>query len=271
VTTFGNNLATEQGIQAVEQGVAATMQSVAMIDQTMATVEQTTDMTFQQAVIQLSTAVVPGLTEAAFALTAAAGELTGAASALAMSGAAGAGAGAAAGAGHTGGLVASLMQGFHEGGNVLMNGTVTNSSWAINGSDVEGFSAGGLVSRGNKQADSTTIAATKGEFVMQEPIVRAYGVEFFRKLNSGKAQVAFDSLALPEPSIKEMQKTDSSPRHVEREKVGGGAGQGRDRQSEGLKIMNIMDPRMIETYLASPRGSKVVQNLAVQGLGKMRK
>lgn len=249
---------TEQGLQAAEQAMQTAERTVQSTDQLIQTQQQSNEQIFSQAVMQLSTTTVPGLEMAAQALqqaayaiqqaaaTSGAGAKGGANALGALAGALGGGGGAA----HTGGFIASIV-GRHEGGMI------------------PGYAFGGLVMSGNKQADSTLIAATKGEFMIQEPAVRAYGSEFFRKLNEGHAEQAFQSLAFPSPALSGVEHLEpdaarQSGNVAMRERQMGG-------RNEGLKIMNIQDPRMIETYLASPRGSKIVQNLAMQGVGKVIK
>ena len=59
---------------------------------------------------------------------------------------------------------------------------------------IPGYSSGGKVKDGNIFADSTLAALTKGEYVMQEPAVRAFGTNFMDAVNNGNLGSMRDKL-----------------------------------------------------------------------------
>lgn len=73
---------------------------------------------------------------------------------------------------------------FHEGGVVGLH----------TGGVLPGYSSGGKVKDGNIFADSTLAALTKGEYVMQEPAVRAFGTNFMDAVNNGNLGSMRDKL-----------------------------------------------------------------------------
>lgn len=73
---------------------------------------------------------------------------------------------------------------FHEGGVVGLH----------TGGVLPGYSSGGKVRDGNIFADSTLAALTKGEYVMQEPAVRAFGTNFMDAVNNGNLGSMRDKL-----------------------------------------------------------------------------
>lgn len=127
-----------------------------------------------------------------------------------------------------------------------------------------GFSGGGQVNDGNREKDSTTAALTKGEFVIQEPIVRKYGVEFFNSLNQGKATQAFNSI--PSVSNDDVKTNAASsgvkPPRTENRQPAGQQGGGKDNRP--LKINNMVDPKVVEKYVGSDRGKRAIMNIVSQ-------
>ena len=73
---------------------------------------------------------------------------------------------------------------FHEGGLVGLH----------TGGMIPGYNSGGKVKDGNIFADSTLAALTKGEYVMQEPAVRAFGTNFMDAVNNGNIGSLRDKL-----------------------------------------------------------------------------
>ena len=85
--------------------------------------------------------------------------------------------------GFFGGFFSGFM-GLHEGGLVERH----------TGGLIPGYSSGGKVRDGNIFADSTLAALTKGEYVMQEPAVRAFGTNFMDAVNNGNLGSIRDKL-----------------------------------------------------------------------------
>jgi hypothetical protein len=95
--------------------------------------------------------------------------------------------GGLAGIGSKKGFLGGFFSGFmgrHEGGLVERH----------TGGLIPGYSSGGKVRDGNIFADSTLAALTKGEYVMQEPAVRAFGTNFMDAVNNGNLGSMRDKL-----------------------------------------------------------------------------
>lgn len=125
-----------------------------------------------------------------------------------------------------------------------------------------GFHDGGQVTDGNREKDSTMTSLTKGEFVVQEPMVRKYGVEFFNSLNQGKADQAFQSI----PSVQQDDGSGANaatagmkPPTSEKRSAAGQQGGGQDKRP--LKINNMVDPKVVEKYVGSDRGKRAIMNV----------
>lgn len=231
------NIAAQQGMQATEQALANT-------DKVVQATEQTSQQTFLQATTIFMESV-PIFQSAATTLQQAASALQQAAAQMASQQASEAGTNAMGAMGSVGGAAVAR----HFGGSI------------------PGYNSGGLVRHGNRQADSTLVAATKGEYMIQEPVVRSLGTQFFEKLNAGKAQEAFNSLAAqPTPftdgtAVQGSRNTTTTTASSAAQQSGG---------TGTLNIMNVTDSRIMEQYLASPRGKKVIMNLAVQGVSRYK-
>jgi hypothetical protein len=165
---------------------------------------------------------------------------------------------------HTGGLIMR-----HTGGEIPAFNT---GGFVTTLRGMERFAAGGQVTRGNQQKDSTVAALTKGEFVVQEPTVRKYGLEFMRALNEGNLGELRERLGVNADQTRVATSSSSFTSQSGASTVGqqngsdtSGSGQKNDRP---ISIVNITDQREFERYLASPRGSRIVRN--VVGAGSKR-
>jgi len=141
------------------------------------------------------------------------------------------------------GMVANFFPGSHTGGLQL-----------------PGYDTGGLTTQGNRQKDSMLAALTKGEFVVQEPTVNKYGVEFFNALNAGKAQEAFDKL----PGISDVAPMNESSFKAPQSAATASPNTGQPNTSSGkpsVSITNLVDPKVVERYLTTDRGKNVVRNV----------
>lgn len=131
----------------------------------------------------------------------------------------------------------------------------------VPGFNIGGYTQGGNVKEGNRAKDSMLAALTKGEYVVQEPIVRSLGVEFFKDLNAGKAQSAFDRL----PGITGTSMNDkgySPPASAATSAKTGQSGGYSGKPS--VSINNLVDPKVVERYLATDRGKTAVTNIVSQ-------
>lgn len=147
------------------------------------------------------------------------------------------------GGAHTGGLVGVISR--HKGG-------------------IAAFAAGGMVTHGNRQADSTLAMLTKGEYVIQEPTVRKYGVDFMRTLNEGS--IGDVQKALGDFGITQDYKTQSfTGTDSQGRTTGSGAGgmntAGGRRDRQSMNIVNVSDPQDVGRYLATSRGERQVLNI----------
>ena len=165
---------------------------------------------------------------------------------------------------HTGGLIMR-----HTGGEIPAFNT---GGFVTTLRGMERFATGGQVTRGNQQKDSTIAALTKGEFVVQEPTVRKYGLEFMRALNEGNLGELRERLGVNADQTRVATSSSSFTSQSGASTVGqqkgsdtSGSGQKNDRP---ISIVNITDQREFERYLASPRGSRIVRN--VVGAGSKR-
>lgn len=122
-----------------------------------------------------------------------------------------------------------------------------------------GYTVGGLVTDGVRHKDSMLAALTKGEMVIQEPVVRALGVDFFQDLNSGRTGQAVARLA----GAASVGSTATAPDGV----VSGGQSQyPADGQSDGrsvtkVNVTNIVDPAALSRFLSTDRGRRTILNI----------
>ena len=134
---------------------------------------------------------------------------------------------------------------------------------AIKTAQPKGFAFGGLIGGADRgeRADNVLIRATPGEYMLDRPTVRHYGLS---------ALEALRSRSVP----REMLKPFASPRlPASRSRAAyayGGeigtaslaAGGGRDTAGEGLTVINVMDfQREFDRALASARGRRVLVNI----------
>lgn len=247
-------LAQEQGVVSQQQALVAQEQALVTQKQTQAA-QDTSLFTQQQAILtQEQSNATANMTaaqahqQAATSLSSSASSLNSAAQALASR--------ADGGGGGAGGLIALLggdSSAAHEGG--LM---------------IPGFDVGGLVINGSRERDSVVAALTKGEYVVQEPAVRTFGVSFFRKLNEGNVQAAMQALPGLGKNVDSTEaagigtRTAPTDRQASRQAPAAGG-----RQS--LNIMNVMDPSVTERALTTHRSKRLITNVVHGEINRMQK
>lgn len=249
------NLAMEQGNLTMEQALLTQKQADMAQDQAMSAQKQAQDQALmtqeQQNNTQLMTAAT-GLQTAATALQTAASAL--------QAGSASKGAGDAASKGA--GILSMLGGAHHEGGPVIGR---------HEGGIIPGFAGGGQVIGGNRQKDSVTASLTKGEFVVQEPAVRAYGVPFMKALNEGNSRQISEMLPGSSSVKSSVSAADSATAASNPGGGGAAAGQQSSRGGKnGLNIMNVVDQSVMERSMTSQRGRTVISSIVHGEIKRMR-
>jgi len=138
-----------------------------------------------------------------------------------------------------------------------VGGTAAHFGTVINAFAEGGINSSGVVTKGNKHADSTAAFLTKGEGVLNEPITRKLGVSFVRALNQGNIEGAIRSL--PSTYLKSLsdatQARDVGTSNIQNNQpapIG---------QNKKINIQNITDPRLFQRYITSPDGVKTIKNV----------
>lgn len=130
------------------------------------------------------------------------------------------------------------------------------------------FGRGGLNVYGSLHKDSGNYQLMKNEYVIRQEAVRKFGSAFFNKLNRGDAEAAFDEL----PGF---DRGTGGENLVSRGLESGPAGRSPAEQPTGpqrresLKIINVTDPRIMESFMATPKGRRYIQNVAGFGIRKI--
>jgi len=130
---------------------------------------------------------------------------------------------------------------------------------AIKSQSLEGYAYGGEIQgpRQGDRSDNVTIRATPGEYMMDRPTVRHYGLDVMEALRQRAIpREIFSGLALPS----------SRPAYAKAGfayggQVGAGAGTTAGRDAGDVTIVNIMDRSELDRYMASSSGQNAVLNV----------
>ncbi len=120
----------------------------------------------------------------------------------------------------------------------------------------QGKARGGLIEGGSGQKDDVPIMAMGGEFMMKQSAVNKYGVNFMEALNRGlipTMNISIPAIPTADPGRSHYAEGGliSSPEVSE----GGGNAVG------DISLVNIVDPRMIDAYMASQSGRRMIVNV----------
>lgn len=122
---------------------------------------------------------------------------------------------------------------------------------------------GGPISGGSGNKDDVPIMAMGGEFMQPVPVVKHYGIKAMEAIR--RKLVPRDVLAAYIPDSFPLSRR---PRHSfsdggeiepvsSKEKSDGTKGQ----QAQNLNIINVVDPGLLDSYLSSARGEKMILNV----------
>ncbi|MGM9571735.1 MAG: tape measure protein [bacterium] len=125
---------------------------------------------------------------------------------------------------------------------------------------VSGFASGGYISGpGTGTSDSIPALLSNGEYVIKASSVRRYGQSFFDLLNmgirpSGIPRFATGGLV---GSIPDKPKSETS--------------RSNQQSGDGINIVNVVDKSMVQDYLSSSAGNKVILNVIQNNRNMIRR
>lgn len=130
---------------------------------------------------------------------------------------------------------------------------------------------GGPVKGGSGRRDDVPIMAMGGEYVLRKSAVEKYGVSFIEALNRGIVEIPREWAAMftaKIPNITTPAFAFASGGAV----VAGGSpfAAARERPQE-LSIVNVIDPQLMERYMASSAGQKMLVNVLAANAYQVRK
>ncbi len=115
---------------------------------------------------------------------------------------------------------------------------------------------GGLIEGGSGQKDDVPIMAMGGEFMMRQSAVNKYGVNFMEALNRGLIPTMNISIpAIPTADPGRSHYAEGGLITTPEASEGGGNAVG------DISLVNIVDPRMIDAYMASQSGRRMIVNV----------
>jgi len=119
---------------------------------------------------------------------------------------------------------------------------------------VRGFAEGGLV-KGKKGADQIPARLSDREYVMSAASVRKYGEGFFEALNRRKLDVAASYPRFPISRPSGRFQTGGQA------KYSGSAERESTEAAGGVNIVNVIDPNMMDQYVATTHGQRNILNV----------
>ena len=136
----------------------------------------------------------------------------------------------------------------------------------------QSFATGGMVQgwSPSKTADNIPARLTAGEFVMPVDAVRKYGVGFFEAL---RRQAIPDDImvGLRFPSLPVHRPAHAAFASGGMVSGGGSGDAGRQEKKQEFTIINVLDGRELDGYLASKRGQDAILNVLSSRAGTVRK
>jgi len=116
---------------------------------------------------------------------------------------------------------------------------------------------GGPIKGGSGSKDDVPIMAMGGEYVLQKSAVSKYGVRFIEALNRGMVEIPQEWAAIFTAKIPSI----SMPSYAFASGGSVSIPSAKEQQKEPITIINVIDPREMDSYLASPAGQSAVLNI----------
>ena len=137
----------------------------------------------------------------------------------------------------------------------------------ITAQTIRGFAEGGLV-RGKKGKDQIIARLSDEEYVMRPEAVRAYGVQFMEALN--RRLIKIENMSLPRLTVT----TPRSHAFATGGRVSPDRGSYptmRQESTSSINIVNVIDPSMLDDYLATAEGQDAVLNVLSRRANTVRR
>jgi TP901 family phage tail tape measure protein len=137
---------------------------------------------------------------------------------------------------------------------------------AIKSAKPQGYAYGGLIGGPDEgaRADNVTIRATPGEYMMDRPTVRHYGVRVMEALRQRLIpRDLFSGVRLPA-----MRPAYAGPGFAFGGQVGASAGTDA-KQDQSISIVNVLDPKTLDKYMATASGQRTVLNVISKNAGQI--
>ena len=128
----------------------------------------------------------------------------------------------------------------------------------------QGYAFGGLIGGSDRgeRADNVLVRATPGEYMLDRPTVRRYGLPALEALRRGTVpREALEPFAAPRlPASVGKRTAYASGGEIGTDSLAGSGG--RETEGDGLTVINVMDfQREFDRALASTRGRRVLINI----------
>lgn len=110
---------------------------------------------------------------------------------------------------------------------------------------------------GTGTSDDVPIWASNGEYMIKASAVSKYGTGFLDAVNSGQFGMADPMAGIHQP------KTHFADGGLIGGDTGGSPGMPKagDRASAGVRVVNVIDPRLFQDYIDSPEGQETILNV----------
>jgi TP901 family phage tail tape measure protein len=137
---------------------------------------------------------------------------------------------------------------------------------AIKSAKPQGYAYGGLIGGPDEgaRADNVTIRATPGEYMMDRPTVRHYGVRVMEALR----QRLIPRDLLSGVRLPAMRPAYAGPGFAYGGQVGASAGTDA-KQDQSISIVNVLDPKTLDKYMATASGQRTVLNVISKNAGQI--
>ena len=120
-----------------------------------------------------------------------------------------------------------------------------------------GKAEGGPIKGGSGTKDDVPIMAMGGEFVIKKSSAQKYGTSFLDALNRGLIPVNDLNFSIPSPAT-----VDYKTHYAEGGLIASNQKhETRDKDQQNLQIVNVIDPALLDKYLASNAGQKTLVNV----------